>query len=92
MKSPPMRLALVNFLTRFLAQRPGPRFVGAGEERKMGDSRRTGEEPDDTDGARKGDTHLPASEEDEGLVEKEDNGPPQSWPGKGGPGTIPPPG
>ena len=39
------------------------------------------------------DTHLPASEADTSLISGGDEGPPsQSWPGNGGPGTIPPPG
>ena len=38
------------------------------------------------------DTHLPASEEDSDLIEDKDEAPVQSWPGSGGPGTIPPPG
>jgi hypothetical protein len=37
-----------------------------------------------------GSTHLPASEEDSGLIE-EDRAPRQSWPGGGGPRTLPPP-
>ena len=44
------------------------------------------------DGETDRDTHLPASEEDSGLIEDEDEAPVQSWPGSGGPGTIPPPG
>ena len=39
-----------------------------------------------------GDTHLPASEADTGQIEDEGKGPAVSWPGRGGPGTIPPPG
>lgn len=39
-----------------------------------------------------GDTHLPASEEDSGALTDEGHGEAQSWPGKGGPGTFPPPG
>jgi hypothetical protein len=60
----------------------------------MGDSRQSGEEPAreeaQQEGAHDHDTHLPASEEDGGLVEEKKL--PQSWPGKGGPGTFPPPG
>ena len=48
--------------------------------------------PED-DGGSGRDTHLPESEADTSLIESEDAGPPpQSWPGRGGPGTIPPPG
>ena len=45
-------------------------------------------------GARRGegDTHLPASEADTGFTEEMEEDLPQSWPGRGGPGTIPPPG
>lgn len=45
---------------------------------------------DDGEGSR--DTHLPASEADTGQIEDEGDGPAVSWPGRGGPGTIPPPG
>ena len=38
------------------------------------------------------DTHLPASEADTGFAEEMDGDLAQSWPGRGGPGTIPPPG
>ena len=39
------------------------------------------------------DVHLPASEEDAPpLQDEREGGEPQSWPGKGGPGTFPPPG
>ena len=39
------------------------------------------------------DTHVPASEADTGLISGDEEGPPpQSWPGSGSPGTIPPPG
>ena len=38
-----------------------------------------------------GGTHLPASEADTGQIEDE-GAPAVSWPGRGGPGTIPPPG
>ena len=51
----------------------------------------TGIVPGD-EGAIDRDTHLPASEEDSALIEDEDEAPVQSWPGSGGPGTIPPPG
>lgn len=52
----------------------------------------TGIIPED-DGGGGGGTHLPASEADTGLADIEDGGPPpQSWPGDGSPGTIPPPG
>lgn len=52
----------------------------------------TGIIPED-EGAAGSDTHLPASEADTGLISGDEEGaPPQSWPGKGGPGTIPPPG
>ena len=51
----------------------------------------TGMIPEDQGGAG-GDTHLPASEANSPLLEREDGAPAQSWPGKGGPGTIPPPG
>ena len=37
------------------------------------------------------DTHLPASEADTSFAEEAEDELPQSWPGKGGPGTIPPP-
>lgn len=37
------------------------------------------------------DVHLPASEADTGGLTDE-GAEPQSWPGKGGPGTFPPPG
>ena len=37
-------------------------------------------------------TDVPASEEDSGLIDRKDDAPVQSWPGSGGPGTIPPPG
>jgi hypothetical protein len=30
--------------------------------------------------------------EEEDLAEEKKDSPPQSWPGKGGPGTFPPPG
>ena len=44
-----------------------------------------------------GDTRLPASEadgvgEDGGQIEEGSEAPAVSWPGRGGPGTIPPPG
>lgn len=45
---------------------------------------------DEGEGA--GDTHLPASEADTGQIEDDGEGPAVSWPGRGGPGTIPPPG
>ena len=50
---------------------------------------------DDGDGS--GDTRLPASEADGigadgGRIEDDGDGPAISWPGRGGPGTIPPPG
>lgn len=51
----------------------------------------TGIIPED-DGGGGHDTHLPASEADTSLLEGEEQAPPQSWPGNGGPGTIPPPG
>lgn len=38
------------------------------------------------------DTHLPASEADSPQLEEDEGSPAQSWPGGGGPGTIPPPG
>lgn len=38
------------------------------------------------------DTHLPASEADSDALAEERKGEPQSWPGKGGPGTFLPPG
>lgn len=44
------------------------------------------------DGAGGSDTHLPASEADTSLGEEADDRMPQSWPGSGSPGTIPPPG
>lgn len=46
-----------------------------------------GDENDDA-----ADTHLPASEADTGQIEDEEEAPAISWPGRGGPGTIPPPG
>ena len=51
----------------------------------------TGIIPEDK-GDAAGDTHLPASEADTTLLEGEEESLPQSWPGKGSPGTIPPPG
>lgn len=51
----------------------------------------TGIIPED-DGSGAGDTHLPASEADTSLTGDGDDAPPQSWPGSGSPGTIPPPG
>jgi hypothetical protein len=39
-----------------------------------------------------GGTHLPASEADTSFAEEAQDELPQSWPGSGGPGTIPPPG
>lgn len=51
----------------------------------------TGIIPEDGSGP-SGEGHLPASEADTGLLQGEDKAPPQSWPGGGGPGTIPPPG
>ena len=47
--------------------------------------------PEDTGGSG-ADTHLPASEADTSLIEGEEGSVPQSWPGRGGPGTFPPPG
>jgi hypothetical protein len=47
--------------------------------------------PED-DGAGGSDTHLPASEADTSLGEEADDRMPQSWPGSGSGGTIPPPG
>jgi hypothetical protein len=47
---------------------------------------------DDSDRDAGGDTHLPASEADTSLGEEADGRVPNSWPGGGGPGTIPPPG
>lgn len=53
----------------------------------------TGVIPEDDGGGDSGsDTHLPASEADTSLGEEADDRLPQSWPGSGGPGTIPPPG
>ena len=46
----------------------------------------------ENDDAEESDTHLPASEADTGLGEQADDRLPQSWPGSGSPGTIPPPG
>lgn len=43
-------------------------------------------------GAGPGDTSLPASEQNSPLLEEETQGEPQSWPGSGSPGTLPPPG
>jgi len=51
----------------------------------------TGIIPEDKGGAA-ADTHLPASEADTSLIEGEEESMPSSWPGSGGPGTIPPPG
>ena len=52
----------------------------------------TGMVPGDEGGAGSN-THLPASEADTSLISDDEKGPPpQSWPGRGGPGTIPPPG
>jgi hypothetical protein len=51
----------------------------------------TGIIPDD-EGGGTADTHLPASEADSSLLEGEEESMPSSWPGRGGPGTIPPPG
>lgn len=51
----------------------------------------TGIVPEDQGGG-DSDVHLPESERDSGLIEEDDKPPAQSWPGKGGPGTIPPPG
>lgn len=39
-----------------------------------------------------GDTHLPASDEDDPALREETRNEPQSWPGSGGPGSFPPPG
>jgi hypothetical protein len=47
--------------------------------------------PEDESGP-SGDDHLPASEADTGMLAGEEKGTTQSWPGSGGPGTIPPPG
>lgn len=52
----------------------------------------TGIVPGDEDGGGAGDTHLPASEADTGEIEDRGEAPAVSWPGRGGPGTIPPPG
>lgn len=52
----------------------------------------TGIVPGD-DQAQGGDgTHLPASEADTGQIDGDGEAPAVSWPGRGGPGTIPPPG
>lgn len=51
----------------------------------------TGLIPED-EGGDAADVHKPASESDTGALTEEDDHPPISWPGGGGPGTIPPPG
>ena len=51
----------------------------------------TGIVPGDVGGG-PSDTHLPASEADTSFAEEAEDEMPQSWPGRGGPGTIPPPG
>lgn len=52
----------------------------------------TGIVPGDDDSASGGETSRPASEADTGQIEDDGGGPAVSWPGRGGPGTIPPPG
>lgn len=51
----------------------------------------TGIVPGDDDSAGGAETSRPASEADTGQIE-DDGAPAVSWPGRGGPGTIPPPG
>jgi hypothetical protein len=51
----------------------------------------TGIIPED-EGEGAGDTRVPASEDGTGMIPDADPSPPQSWPGAGDPGSIPPPG
>lgn len=52
----------------------------------------TGIVPGDEGSEGGGETHLPASESDTGQIADDGEGPAVSWPGRGRPGTIPPPG